>query len=90
MEKNEKIEQLINELLAEYKLNVDGEISMEISKDNNTFTITIKGELKDNEFEKYLREMDDDLFQEICERFEDETGMTLNEFANHTNPSLFK
>ena len=34
--------------------------------------------------------MDDELFQEICERFEEETGITLNDFANDINPSLFK
>lgn len=90
MKKQEKIEQLIDQLLKEYNLNVDGDISVEISKEDNTFSINIKGTVKDNEFENYLKQMDDELFQEICERFEEETGITLNDFANDINPSLFK
>jgi len=46
--------------------------------------------LKDNDFEKYLKGMSDELFQEVCERFEEETGITLNDFAHDVNPTLFK
>lgn len=86
----EKIEKLIDQILTEYQLETDGEVSVEVTTEDNTFDIHISGKLKDNDFEEYLKEMDDELFQEICERFEDETGITLNDFAHEVNPNLFK
>lgn len=86
----EKIEQLIDQILTEYQLETDGEVSVEVTAENNTFDIHISGKLKDNDFEKYLKGMSDELFQEVCERFEEETGITLNDFAHDVNPALFK
>lgn len=86
----EKIEQLIDQILTEYQLETDGDISVEVTTEDNTFDIHISGKLKDNDFEKYLKGMSDELFQEVCERFEEETGITLNDFAHDVNPALFK
>lgn len=90
MEQQVKVEQLIDQILEEYQLTPIGDISVEVTKEDNTFDIHISGKVEDDEFNKYLQNMDDELFQEVCERFEEETGITLNDFAHDVNPALFK
>lgn len=84
----EKTESLIEQLLQEYNIEAK-EVSVEFSQIDDEFVITIKGTLG-NSFKEYLENLDDTLFQEICERFEEETGITLNDFAHDIDPELFK
>ena len=85
----EKTESLIEQLLHEYGIEAK-EVEIELSQDNDSFTLTIKGKADLDDFKEYLDDLNDDLFQEACERFEDETGITLNDFAHNINPDLFK
>ena len=85
----EKTESLIEQLLQEYGIDAK-EVEIKLSQDNDSFTLTIKGKANLDDFKEYLEDLDDDLFQEACERFEEETGITLNDFAHNINPDLFK
>lgn len=85
----EKTESLIEQLLHEYGIEAK-EVEIELSQDNDNFTFVIKGKANLDDFKEYLDGLNDDLFQEACERFEDETGITLNDFAHNINPDLFK
>ena len=84
----EKTESLIEQLLQEYNIEAK-EVSVEFSQVDDEFVITIKGTLG-NSFKEYLENLDDALFQEVCARFEEETGITLNDFAHDIDPDLFK
>ena len=84
--KEDKILQLVREVLAEYGLKVKEDITVNLDQeDNDHFSITIHG-IVDNDFEKWCNSLDDDLFVEACEQYEDITGMPLSE----ENPELFK
>ena len=84
--KEDKILQLVKEVLAEYELKVKEDITVNLDQeDNDHFSITIHGTI-DNDFERWCNSLDDDLFVEACEQYEDITGMPLSE----ENPELFK
>lgn len=87
---NEKITQLVKEILAEYNLKVEDEVVVEIKQtEDDAFQIIINGTLK-NEFKTWCEKLDDDIFVEACERFEDETGISLQRMEENLDTELFK
>ena len=88
--KNEKlINEAVEQLLNLFDLKTNPEIKVNLERNNNNFTLVIKGKL-DNEFEDWCNQLDDDIFIEACERFEDETGVSLQEMSEHPDIELFK
>jgi len=60
-------------------------LNVSLVKEGND--ITLKLSLKEDEFEKYINELDQDIFIEACERFEELTGEHLSNDVDH---NLFK
>jgi len=86
----DKLQTLVEQILAEYDLpNID-KVNVNIKADNNKFTITISGDFaneKEEEFKNWCQSIDDDLFVEACEKFESITGIPLKEVTDY---DLFK
>lgn len=81
----EKIEKLIEEVLQEYDLCTEDNINVNVEANDDTFTITISGNLKnskENEFKEWCNNLDEDLFLEACDKYSDFTGKNLNEIGN--------
>lgn len=90
-----KISEMTNELKSiGYQL--------ETQSDENGVTIKLtkidNKELKDEiqKFKDYVQQIDDDFFEKICDKFEDESNISLNEFsklmdiANSANEPIIK
>lgn len=90
-------EEILTELLPffasgsiqeEQEINLDGDIlKVSINKGENENKITLVVEYKEDEFQKYVDSLDEDIFVEACERFEEITGEHL---SNETDHDLFK
>lgn len=88
-------EELLKELLSvfeqddmheETEFNIDGKtFNLVLDKEGND--ITMKLSLTEDEFEKYINELDQDVFIEACENFEKMTGVQL---SNDVEPEMFK
>ena len=88
--KDSIIQQLVEEILKSYNLKLDGdEINVAVTQDDENFEIKINCKVND-EFKRYVDELDEDLFMEACDRFEEETGISLNEFAHNPDFNTFK
>ena len=84
-------EEILRELLAifaeddiheETEVNVDGKIlNISLVKEDND--ITLKLSYKEDEFENYINSLDQDIFVEACEKFEDLTGEHLDNDVDH-------
>jgi hypothetical protein len=72
-------------VLSEYDLNAEADINVNVKADDKTFIITLSGKLKnseENEFKEWCNNLDEDLFLEACDKFEDYTGKSLNNIGN--------
>lgn len=88
-------EELLKELLSvfeqedmheETEFNIDDKtFNLVLDKEGND--ITMKLSLTEDEFEKYINELDQDVFVEACENFEKMTGVQL---SNDVEPEMFK
>lgn len=56
-----------------------------LKKDDNEISLVIK--LEDDPFKKYINSLDEDVFIEACEKYEQLTGEHL---SNETDPEHFK
>ena len=84
-------EEILKELLAifaegdiheETQVNIDGKIlDLSLVKEGND--ITLKLSYKEDEFEKYINGLDQDVFVEACEKFEELTGERLSNDVDH-------
>ena len=93
MKKEELIKQVIEELFSmdnlhqEYQDN-DTHYVVNSKKEGNklTITITLKENKDKKEFEKWVNQMDDDLFNEVWESLSEEDALhTLDEMYNSDN-----
>lgn len=90
-------EEILTELLPffaggsiqeEQEVNLDGNIlKISINKGENENKITLIVEYKEDEFHKYIDSLDEDIFVEACEKFEDLTGQHL---SDDVDAELFK
>ena len=90
-------EELLTELLPifangeiheEQEVNIDGDIlKVSINKEEDENKITLVVEYKEDEFQKYIDSLDEDIFIEACEQFENKTGIPLND---DVDKDLFK
>lgn len=75
----------------ELEANIDGNIlkvSVMKKEDENKIVMTIEFEEdKDKEFKEYIDSLDEDIFVEACEQFEELTGQHL---SDEVEPELFK
>lgn len=70
----------------ETEFSIDGKtLNLNLDKEGNE--IVLKLSFKEDEFEKYINELDQDIFVEACENFEDLTGEHLSNDVDH---DLFK
>lgn len=81
----------IDQLHEEYK---DNNISyvIDATKEGDTLNITIslQEDTRKEEFENWCKSIDDDIFVETCEKFEELTGKTLHEIAEEELYDEFK
>jgi hypothetical protein len=81
----------MGEVNEELEANIDGSIlkvSVIKKEDENKITMTLDFEQNENdEFKEYIDSLDEDIFIEACEQFEDLTGQHL---SDEVNPELFK
>jgi hypothetical protein len=90
-------EEILTELLPffaggsiqeEQEVNLDGDIlKVSINKGENENKITLTVEYIEDEFRKYIDSLDEDIFIEACEKFEDLTGQHL---SDDVDTDLFK
>lgn len=81
-----KIENLIEEVLGEYDLPNVEKVNVQVEADDESFKITISGNFevqKEKEFKNWCQTLDDDLFVEACERFESLTGIALKDVEDY-------
>ena len=82
MENNE-LQTLVSKILQQYDIEIDDNINVGVKADDNTFEICISGTVKQDDFKRWCQDMDDDLFVEACERYEEITGEPLRELTSH-------
>lgn len=90
-------EQILNELLPffaseaineETEVNIDGNIlNISVIKEEGENKITLTVEYKEDDFKKYVDSLDEDIFIEACEKFEELTGIHL---SNDVDKDVFK
>ena len=88
-------EELIKQLVSifneedceeESTFELDGNVLiMKLVKEGNKVNLSL--EWKEDEFKKYVNSLDEDIFLEACEKFEELTGKPL---SDNTNPEQFK
>ena len=86
MENQSTVDKLVTELLKSYDLEADGDIKVTLSADNSKFVFEISGTIRDNKqkaFEEWCDTLDEDLFVEACEVFEERAGYPLSELKDH-------
>lgn len=74
------------------ELNYDGHyFNAELTKnEDGVLTITVKHKSSKEIFERWCKQIDDDIFVEACEKFEELTGKTLKEAEEDKLYSLFE
>lgn len=76
------------EVNEETEVDIDGNIlKITINKEEGENKITMTVEYKEDEFKKYIDSLDEDIFIEACEQFENKTGIPLND---DVDKDLFK
>ena len=90
-------EEILNELLPffasdaineEVELNLDGNVfKLSIIKKEGENKIVLTVEYEEDEFKKYVDSLDEDIFIESCEKFEQLTGVQL---GDDVDKDLFK
>jgi len=84
-------EEILKQLIAifamedvneETEVIVDGKLlNIKLKKEGNDISLNLS--YKEDEFENYINSLDEDIFIEACERFEDLTGEQLNNNIDH-------
>lgn len=82
LDNQELIDQLVKEILKQYDLEIEGDILVNLTAENDEFQITINGTIKDlkrSQFEEWCNKLDEDIFLETCDKYESLTGKSLKD-----------
>lgn len=72
-----------DDLNEETEVNIDGDtLRLSVNKEDNKIILTVEY-VQEDKFEKWVKSLDQDVFIEACERFQEFTGNKLTDEVDH-------